>query len=264
MARGDDSSPFGWGLGAAFEVPVVGAAVRVGVEKALEMAVKASVEGSVLRVTREYGVWAQGAAARIRRERARGLRPAALEEAAAASAADEELRRIRAENAELRRLIADAEGATRASQIVSSPGATAELPKPQEPQIPAPPPLPPLPPSYPPPASVQTSHTKQDRERPTNGEQETDTRMSSSSASSTSASTNHSAGETGAEMTFDVSLSLSPDGAAVVTAAATGPVKSSMGPKLVVPSPEPEHVDDTIVQQWNQEVDQLTADYRQV
>lgn len=111
VARGDGSSPIGRGFEAALTTPFVGDAMRAGMGKALELAVKASVDGSVSRVTKEYSSWAPGAAERVRKDRARGLQPAALEDAAAAAAADEELRRIRAENAELRRLIAAAEEA---------------------------------------------------------------------------------------------------------------------------------------------------------
>lgn len=36
----------------------------------------------------------------------------------------------------------------------------------------------------------------------------------------------------------------------------------TVGPRLVVPSPEPAPVDDTIVKHWNKEVDRLTEDFR--
>lgn len=48
-ARGDASSAIGRGIAGALTAPVVGGVMRVGVDKALELAVRTSVEGSVKR-----------------------------------------------------------------------------------------------------------------------------------------------------------------------------------------------------------------------
>lgn len=226
-ARGDDTSPIGRGLGAAMEVPLMGGVMRAGVEKALELAIKTSVEGSVTRVTKEYAAWAPDASERVRRNRARGAKPSSMEDAAAAAAADEELRRIRAENAELRRLIAAAEDATYATRNY----------------VPPPPPAP----STPPPPSVVSGDEGHNQEQTTgNDGKEAAEEESLKKAEETA-------------IAMDT-FSESDEEKAILESKAV--VDSSAENRIIVPSPEPEHVDDDIVKRWYEEVAQLTDEYR--
>jgi len=232
-ARGDESV-MSRGLVAALGLPVVGDVVRTAVEAALELAIRTSVEGSVGRVAEEYGQWAPGAAERVRRDRARGLAPAAMEDAAAAAAADEELRRIRAENAELRRQIAMAEAAWTTNISANSNNSNNRSP-------------PPPPPPLPPPSNVASQQF----------------------ATAMGVSPNNNAKDDRVRYAMDTYDFSSPINAGAVikpsasAAAATAAAAVAARPHNGVQVPtEPALVDDSIIKEWELEVDVLTAEYK--